>query len=171
MVRSQKSVFKRQELSKLRCVNGHHRAVNVKKNRHVGMLEKLLLKFEEDIHRSWWGNIWFQDNGAPHHTSRIVLSCLEDHFGGHVISLMAQTLWSAHSPDLTWGRILIYLRTQEICVRQSFAYAKTVFSAPACLRTTTFRLAYAKSLFFCVRKQIFGILTCPAYAKSHATKL
>ena len=46
-----------------------------------------------------------------------------------------------------WGRIVIYLRTQESCVRQNFAYAKTVFSAPACLRTTTSKLAYARNHF------------------------
>lgn len=84
--------------------------VTVNKDRYLGMLEKLWTKLVEDPEIDT-ENIWFQQDGAPPHVSRVALSWLEDHFGERVISLKTQTPWPPHSPDLTpldfylWGFI------------------------------------------------------------------
>ena len=58
--------------------------------------------------------VWFQQNGAPAHTSKLALQWLNDHFGARVLSRKTPTPWPAHSPDLTpldfflWG----YLKSE-----------------------------------------------------------
>lgn len=67
-----------------------------------------------NLSKSQMNRMWFQQDGAPPHTSRLALEWLEDHFGPRVISRKTATPWPAHSPDLTpldfylWG----YLKSQ-----------------------------------------------------------
>ena len=57
------------------------------------------------------------------------------------------------------------LRTPKLCAR------KNGILSSGLLTCDNFQTCVRKKSFSCVRKQIFGILTCLAYAKSHATML
>ena len=52
---------------------------------------------------------WFQQDGAPPHTSHVTLQWLKDHFSGRLISRKTENVWPAHSPDISpldfylWG--------------------------------------------------------------------
>lgn len=93
--------------------NSNGATVTINKERYVGVLERLwrTLVADPDVFTE---NIWFQQDGAPPHTSRLALSWLEEHFGGRVISQKTEIPWPAHSPDLTpldfylWG----FMKTQ-----------------------------------------------------------
>lgn len=82
--------------------------VTVNKTRYVSMLERFWHALEDDPEIDT-ENMWFQQDGAPPHTSRIALIWLQDHLGGRVLSRKTENPWPAHSPDLTpldfylWG--------------------------------------------------------------------
>jgi hypothetical protein len=47
------------------------------------------------------GDVWFQQDGATAHTSRVSMTVLWQHFPGSLISLRGDLHWPARSPDLT----------------------------------------------------------------------
>lgn len=55
------------------------------------------------------GEVWFQQDGATAHTSRISISVLRENFPGRLISNRGDIPWPARSPDLApcdyflWG--------------------------------------------------------------------
>ena len=78
--------------------NGTTAAVN--KDRYLGMLEKLWLMMMANIGLDT-DTIWFQQDRALAHSSRVALSWLEDHFGERVVNVKTLNPSPAHSPDLT----------------------------------------------------------------------
>ena len=45
-------------------------------------------------------NVWFQQDGATAHTSRLLSGILRELFSAHLISLRGDLGWPARSPDL-----------------------------------------------------------------------
>ena len=45
-------------------------------------------------------NVWFQQDGATAHTSRLKMGILRKMFAGHLISLRGDISWCTRSPDL-----------------------------------------------------------------------
>src|SRR6185437_11847807 len=70
--------------------------VTVTKERYVNMLENFFLPELGEI-----GAKWYQQDGAPPHTSRLALQMLRDNFGDQLISLKTPFPWPPHSPDLS----------------------------------------------------------------------
>ena len=80
-------------------------------------------------------HLWFQQNGAPAHNSRIVRQFLEAEFPGRWIGTRGAVEWPARSPDLSpldfflWGTLknVIYRRTintrDELRLRILHAFA------------------------------------------------
>ena len=89
---------------------------------YVEVLEKFWRQLQDDPVQSNRRNppVWFQQDGAPAHTSRLALQWLDDHFGARLLSRKTPTPWPAHSPDLTpmdfylWG----YLKA-EVCKKKA----------------------------------------------------
>ena len=54
---------------------------------------------------------WFQQDGAPCHTSKLSMACLEEKFPSRLISAKSEFPWPACSPDLNpldyflWGHV------------------------------------------------------------------
>ena len=78
--------------------------------RYQSMLEKVLVPKLERQHIQTSG-LWFQQDGATPHTSRGVLSYLQEVFPGKVISKGGDVPWPPRSPDLSpldfflWGHL------------------------------------------------------------------
>ena len=83
---------------------------------YVEVLEKFWRQLQDDQNQTNRRSApaWFQQDGAPAHTSNLALQWLHDHFGARLVSRKTATPWPAHSPDLTpmdfylWG----YLKSE-----------------------------------------------------------
>ena len=86
-------------------VTGNMQTVNAE--RYVEMLETV---FDEEM-MSEVADHWYQQDGAPSHTSRISMACLEEKFSAKLISGKSEFPWPACSPDLNpldyflWGHV------------------------------------------------------------------
>ena len=84
------------------------RNVTVTKERYVKVLEEFW-KEVESLYPSLLPRLWFQQDGAPAHTSIMAREWLKNHFGTRVISRLTPFEWAPHSPDLSppdfylWG--------------------------------------------------------------------
>lgn len=82
---------------------------NLNSDRYINFIENELDLEEVDLETR--RNIWFQQDGAPAHTSRHSLDVLRNKFGLRIISNRTRHPWPARSPDLTpldyflWGYI------------------------------------------------------------------
>ena len=90
--------------------------------------------------------------------------------GKEIVEILPIDLaWGGHEIDQgPYSYLFAYarnLRTPKLCVR------KNGILSSGLLTYDNFQTCVRKKSFSCVRKQIFGILTCLAYAKSHATML
>lgn len=78
----------------------------VNKERYVDMMRKYVMP---QIRRNNMQHYWFQQDGAPPHTSRFTIDCLKPLFPGRLISKNGDFDWPPRSPDLTppdfylWG--------------------------------------------------------------------
>ena len=91
--------------------------VNVNQENYLEMLrEKVWPCLEE---KNTTRHIWFQQDGAPSHTSNIVMDWLNLKFPGRVISRKSNVPWPPQSPDLNpldywlWGYCLSLVRKQN----------------------------------------------------------
>ena len=64
------------------------------KERYVQMLEHIFVD-EQD------SELWFQQDGAPPHTSRMAMDWLNSRFQNQLISNKCEFSWPARSPDLS----------------------------------------------------------------------
>ena len=80
------------------ALNGTTAAVN--KDRFVDMLGKLWLTIAKNPDLDT-DAIWFQQDRAPAHASRVVLSWLKDHFGERVINVKTRNPSPVPLSDLT----------------------------------------------------------------------
>ena len=86
--------------------NGCTQTVN--KERYVRILERFWATVQEGS-TSDGDEIWFQQDGATPHTSKMALQWLQERLGERIISRGTDTPWPPHSPDLTpldfylWG--------------------------------------------------------------------
>ncbi|KAI6651147.1 hypothetical protein LOD99_5498 [Oopsacas minuta] len=84
------------------------RNVTVTKERYVKVLNEFW-KEVESLYPSLLPKLWFQQDGAPAHTSLIAREWLKNHFGTRIISRLTPFEWAPHSPDLSppdfylWG--------------------------------------------------------------------
>ena len=75
------------------------RALTVNTERYIDTLEKFstALGRRRDLRRA---NQWFQQDGAPPHTSHETLHWLQHHFQYRTISKKCDVEWAPHSPNL-----------------------------------------------------------------------
>ena len=84
--------------------NGH--AVTVNQERYRDMMTNFVMPI---IRRKRMRQFWFQQDGAPPHTSRITIDFLKKLFPGRLMSKSGDLDWPPRSPDLTppdfflWG--------------------------------------------------------------------
>ena len=75
--------------------------MTVNAQRYVSMLENFFEPQLEQLgEETDLGDIWFQQDGAIAHTSRISMTKLRQMFPGRLVSLRGDVLWPACSPDL-----------------------------------------------------------------------
>ena len=97
-------------LSSTRVIGPFFFQETVTASRYAAMLEQF---FFPALQRAGvpLSRVWFQQDGATPHTSRIALSALENFFGQRVISKGAAVRWPPRSPDLSvvdfffWGHV------------------------------------------------------------------
>lgn len=83
-----------------------NRTVTVNSERYMAMIENFFLPSLENMDV---GEVWFQQDGATAHTSRISMRLLRETFPGRLISNRGDIPWPARSPDLApcdfflWG--------------------------------------------------------------------
>ena len=84
--------------------NGH--AVTINQERYRDMMTNFVMPI---IRRKRMRQFWFQQDGAPPHTSRITIDFLKKLFPGRLMSKSGDLDWPPRSPDLTppdfflWG--------------------------------------------------------------------
>lgn len=77
--------------------------------RYLGFLRNEIEGFMENLPLDVYQNMYFQQDGAPPHNSRIVTSYLDENFPNRWIGTNGPTRWPPRSPDLTpldffiWG--------------------------------------------------------------------
>lgn len=89
------------------------RTVSVTSDRYVTMIQQFFLPALQEMDLD---NVWFQQDGATAHTSRISMGVLRAAFPERLISLRGDVNWPARSPDLAppdyflWGYLksLVY---------------------------------------------------------------
>ena len=59
------------------------------------------VRMMENLHLENWGSIWFQQDWATAHTTKISMALLHETFPGHLISRLGDVPWPACSPDLS----------------------------------------------------------------------
>ena len=131
----------------------------VNKERYVDMLERFWKAVEEDS-ESEAGQIWFQQDGATPHTSKMALRWLEERLGERVISRGTDTPWPPHSPDLSplyfylWGflKSRVYAGDPKTLVELKRAIRRAVHAIPpaTCARVIG---QMAKRVDVCLRRK------------------
>ena len=85
---------------------------NLNANTYLNILEEVVTPWiEETIPLARYEQIWYQLDGAPAHSARIITNYLNNEFPGRWIGSRGPVRWPAKSPDLTimdyflWGYI------------------------------------------------------------------
>lgn len=79
----------------------------------------------DDFQLDLYGRLWFQHDGAPPHSSRIVKQYLDEQFEGRWIGRGGPVPWPARSPDLTkpdfflWGYVHNRVYAAEVTTREN----------------------------------------------------
>lgn len=73
-------------------------AETVNGERYRSMLRDFL---KPQLEENEMEDIWFQQDGAPAHTSAVTMDLLKEFFGNRIISKNAEIAWPPRSPDLT----------------------------------------------------------------------
>lgn len=87
----------------------YHESLNAE--RYLNILREHIPEILENLPLAELRNVYFQQDGAPAHNSRVTIRFLNDHFDRNLISTNGPVRWPARSPDLTpldfflWGHL------------------------------------------------------------------
>lgn len=92
--------------------------------RYLGFLQNEIEGFLEELPLNLERSMYFQQDGAPPHNSRIVIDYLQDRFGENLITTNGPVRWPPRSPDLTpmdyfiWGYLKNFVYSTPITTRE-----------------------------------------------------
>ncbi|KAJ8937877.1 hypothetical protein NQ318_021102 [Aromia moschata] len=81
--------------------------------RYLRFLQNEIEDILDELPLNLWHGMYFQQDGAPPHNSRIVIDYLQRRFGEKVISMNGPVRWPPRSPDLTPLIFLFELRVRR----------------------------------------------------------
>lgn len=90
---------------------------NLTANRYLEILQNILPELLDDVPLAQRNQIYFQQDGAPAHNSRIVRRFLEDHFPEHCITTHGPVRWPPRSPDLSMLDFFLWAYIKNIIYR------------------------------------------------------
>lgn len=88
---------------------------------YLQILQDVIPELLDDVPLAHINSIFFQQDGAPSHNSRLVRPFLDNHFGGRWIGTQGPIRWPARSPDLTILDFFLwsYLKNKIYCNRHN----------------------------------------------------
>jgi len=74
---------------------------NLNGNNYRHLLENDISNYLDELPLHVRRDMWFQQDGAPAHNSRVAREYLDTHFAPRLITTSGPVRWPARSPDLT----------------------------------------------------------------------